>query len=49
VNVITVVARENVDTIGRKTLIIRRDGPNGEILASPKGEEDLEGGGGADD
>ena len=49
VNVITVVARENVDTIGRKTLIVRRDGPNGEILATPKGEEDLEGGGGADD
>ncbi|MBX3202227.1 MAG: PDZ domain-containing protein [Labilithrix sp.] len=49
VNVITVVARENVDTVGRRTLIVRRDGPNGEILQTPKGEEDLESGGGGDD
>ena len=48
VNAITVVARENVDTIGRRTLIVRRDGPNGEMLATPKTEEDLEGGGGDD-
>jgi carboxyl-terminal processing protease len=48
VNVITVVARENPDTVGRRTLIIRRDGPNGESLQTPKTEEDLEGGG-ADD
>ncbi|MDF2692036.1 MAG: Carboxyl-terminal protease, partial [Labilithrix sp.] len=48
VNVITVVARENVDTIGRRTVIIRRDGPNGEILQTPKTEEDLEAGGGED-
>ena len=47
--VITVVARENNDTVGRRTLIIRRDGPNGEILQTPKTEEDLEHGGGADD
>jgi carboxyl-terminal processing protease len=49
VNVITVVARENVDTVGRRTLIIRRDGPNGEILQTPKTEEDLEAGAGGDD
>ena len=49
VNVITVVARENNDTVGRRTLIIRRDGPNGEILQTPKTDEDVEQGGGADD
>jgi carboxyl-terminal processing protease len=43
VNVITVVARENPDTIGRKTLIVRRDGPAGELLSTPKTEEDAEG------
>src|SRR5213596_2794301 len=32
VNVITVVARENPDTVGRKTLIVRKDGPQGELL-----------------
>jgi len=48
VNVITVVARENVDTVGRKTLIIRRDGPNGEILQTPKTDEESEAGGGDD-
>ncbi len=49
VNVITVVARENVETIGRKTLIVRRDGPNGELLQTPKTDEDLEAGSAADD
>jgi carboxyl-terminal processing protease len=49
VNVITVVARENPDTVGRKTIIVRKDGPNGEILQTPKTEEDGEPGGGADD
>lgn len=44
VNAITVVARENVDTVGRRTVIVRRDGPNGEILATPKTEEDSEAG-----
>jgi carboxyl-terminal processing protease len=48
VNVITVVARENPDTVGRKTIIVRKDGPNGEILQTPKTEEDGEAGG-ADD
>jgi carboxyl-terminal processing protease len=49
VNAITVVARENPDTVGRKTLIVRRDGPNGEILQTPKTEEDLESASAADD
>ena len=48
VNVITVVARESVETVGRRTVIVRRDGPNGEILQTPKTEEDAEAGG-ADD
>ncbi|MGC4093228.1 MAG: MXAN_5808 family serine peptidase [Polyangiaceae bacterium] len=38
VNVITVVARENEDTITRSTMIVRRDGPNGEPLPTPKAE-----------
>jgi carboxyl-terminal processing protease len=42
VNVITVVARENPDTLGRKTIIVRKDGPNGEILQTPKTDEDSE-------
>lgn len=50
VNVITVVARENVDTVGRKTLIVRRDGPSGELLQTPKTEDDGDpGGAGSDD
>ncbi len=38
VNVITVVARENEDTVARTTMIVRRDGPNGEALPTPKTE-----------
>lgn len=41
VNVVTVVARKNPDTIGRKTFFVRRDGPNGELLATPKTDDDL--------
>jgi len=44
VNVVTVVARENPDTVGRRTVIVRKDGPNGEILQTPKTEEDGEAG-----
>lgn len=40
VNVVTVIARENPDTVGRKTFIVRRDGPNGELLATPKSDDD---------
>jgi carboxyl-terminal processing protease len=49
VNVITVVARENPDTVGRRTLIVRKDGPNGEMLQTPKTDDDAEAGGAADD
>ncbi len=38
VNVITVVARESEDTATRHTMIVRRDGPNGEVLPTPKTE-----------
>ena len=45
VNVITVVARESPDTVSRKTIIVRKDGPSGETLQTPKTEEEGEGGG----
>lgn len=38
INVITVVARENEDAAQRRTMIVRRDGPNGEPLPTPKME-----------
>jgi carboxyl-terminal processing protease len=50
-NVITVVARENEDTATRHTMVVRRDGPNGEPLPTPKAEtlgEDWDLGGGGD-
>jgi len=36
VNVITIVARENEDTLTRRTLIVRKDGPSGEVLPTPR-------------
>jgi carboxyl-terminal processing protease len=51
VNVITVVARENEDTVERRTMIVRRDGPNGESMPTPKAEtlgEDWDLGAGGD-
>jgi carboxyl-terminal processing protease len=41
VNVVTVVARENPDTTTRRTFIVRRDGTNGELLATPKTDDEL--------
>ncbi|MGC4064198.1 MAG: hypothetical protein QM784_06055 [Polyangiaceae bacterium] len=38
VNVVTVVARENADTVSRVNLIIRRDAPSGAYLPTPKSE-----------
>lgn len=38
-NVVTLVAREDEDTIARRSFVIRRDGPNGELLATPRGAE----------
>ena len=41
VNVVSVVARENPDTTSRRVFIIRKDGANGELLVSPKTEDEL--------
>jgi carboxyl-terminal processing protease len=41
VNVVTIVARENPDTMSRRTFIVRRDGPGGELLQTPKTDDDL--------
>ena len=38
VNVITVVARENADTSTRHRVVVRRDGPDGQILPTPRNE-----------
>ena len=40
VNIVSVIARENPDTTTRKTFIVRRDGPNGELLTTPKTDDD---------
>ena len=49
-NVITVVARGANDTMSRKTFVVRKDGPNGEFLETPKNDEELsETSGGGDD
>jgi carboxyl-terminal processing protease len=40
-NAVSIVARENPDTTSRKVFIIRKDGPSGELLSSPKTEDDL--------
>jgi carboxyl-terminal processing protease len=50
VNIVTIVARENPDTTSHKTFIIRRDGTNGELLQTPKTDDDeLSESGSADD
>ena len=41
VNVVTVVARENPDTTTHRTFIVRRDGAGGELLQTPKTDEEL--------
>ena len=41
VNAITVVARENPDTTSRRTFVVRKDGANGELLPTPKLDDDL--------
>jgi carboxyl-terminal processing protease len=42
INVITVVARENEDTATAQTLVVRRDGPNGEALrAGARAQPDI--------
>jgi carboxyl-terminal processing protease len=49
VNVVTVVARENPETTTRRTYVVRRDGANGELLATPKTDEELSETASADD
>ena len=49
VNVVSVVARENPDTTSRRVFIIRKDGANGELLVSPKTEDELSETSGGDD
>ncbi len=39
-NYVTVVVRHDDNVIGRKTFVVRRDGPNGEILEAPRFETD---------
>jgi carboxyl-terminal processing protease len=38
INIITVVARENEDVLTSHVLVVRRDGPNGESMPTPKGQ-----------
>ncbi len=40
VNMITVVARESPDTTAARTVVVRRDGPDGAILKTPKHQDD---------
>jgi carboxyl-terminal processing protease len=49
INLVSVVARENPDTVGHKTFVIRRDGKNGELLPTPKTDDDLSENGPSDD
>ncbi len=41
INYITVVARESDDIASRKTLVMRRDSPDGSLLETPKTDEEL--------
>jgi carboxyl-terminal processing protease len=50
VNLVNVIARENPETVGHKTFVVRRDGKNGELLPTPKTDDDLsENGSGGDE
>ena len=39
-NFVTVVARESNEVASHKSFIVRRDGPNGALLDTPKSDED---------
>ena len=41
VNYVSVWARENSETVQRRVFVIRRDGPGGEILDTPKTDDDV--------
>jgi carboxyl-terminal processing protease len=49
INVVTVVARENPDTTTRRTFIVRRDSPTGDLLQTPKTDDELSETAGAED
>jgi carboxyl-terminal processing protease len=49
VNLIAMVARESPETVGRKVFVVRRDGPNGEYLQTPKNDEEASETGGEED
>ncbi len=49
VNIVTIVARENPDTMAHRTFIVRRDGVNGELLPTPKTDDELSETSSADD
>ena len=49
VNLITVVARETPDTTTRRVLIVRKDGPDGAILKTPKSDDPINDGADGDD
>jgi carboxyl-terminal processing protease len=38
-NAITLVARHNADTTSHKSVVVRRDGPHGELLPTPKDDD----------
>jgi len=41
VNYVSVWARESSETVQRRIFVIRRDGPNGELLDTPKSDDDV--------
>ena len=41
-NIVSIVAREGDDVVGRRTFFIRRDGPHGVLLATPRHLDDDE-------
>jgi carboxyl-terminal processing protease len=41
VNIITVIARETPDTTTRRVLVLRRDGPDGAIMKTPKTDDPI--------
>lgn len=41
-NIVSVIAREDDDSLSRRTFIVRRDGPNGELLSTPQHADDDE-------
>ena len=41
VNVVTVVARETPDTVSTRRIVVRRDGPDGAILKTPKSDDPI--------